>query len=70
MKATKKRRKTTSSKRDLNQIDLLLDEAVCEDRHLKHVLDPVLGESNPMIAKIQAKARNELLKMLEIVLLD
>ena len=70
MKNLKKQRKLTSTKRDLNYIDQLLDEAVSEDQHLKSFLDPALGENNPLIASIMRDARDELLKMLEIVLLD
>ena len=70
MKNLKKQRKLTSTKRDLNYIDQLLDEAVSEDQHFKSFLDPALGENNPLIATIMRDARDELLKMLEIVLLD
>ena len=70
VKNLKKQRKLTSTKRDLNYIDQLLDEAVSEDQHLKSFLDPALGENNPHIASIMRNARDELLKMLEIVLLD
>ena len=43
---------------------------MCEDIHLKAVLDPKLAEKDPFIAKTLGEARSELLKMLEIVLLD
>lgn len=60
----------TSTKRDLNYIDRLLDSTVCEDVHLQKFLDPALAATHPTIADIQGEARAELLKMLEIVLLD
>lgn len=66
----KKARKMTSTKRDLNYIDRLLDSTVCEDVHLQKFLDPALAATHPTIADIQGEARAELLKMLEIVLLD
>lgn len=42
----------TSSKRDINYIDKLLDDVVCEDPHLKHFLDPALATENAQIQKI------------------
>lgn len=48
----KRERKMTSSKRDLDYINHLLDDVVCADSHLKPFLDPALAEKNPTIAKI------------------
>ena len=59
----------TSAERDLDEIDQLLDEACCEDPHMKSILDPKLAEKHPIIAETMAEARQELIKMLEIVLL-
>ena len=42
----------TSTKRDLNYIDKLLDDAVCEDLNLQKLLDPALTERHPKIAEI------------------
>lgn len=37
---------------------------------MKGIFDLALGHENPMIEDFQAKAKSELLKLLEIVLLD
>lgn len=66
-KKSKKNRKITSSKRDIDQISQLLDQAVSEDIHLSKLVEP---SDAPGIRDFQEKARAQLLQMLEIVLLD
>lgn len=48
----------------------MLDEAMCEDMHLKQFMDPALADQHQMIGKVQRVAKDQLLKMLEIVLLE
>ena len=43
---------------------------IAEDLNFKDVLDPKRGSENPFIKEFQDKAKKELLKLLEIVLLD
>ena len=60
----------TSTHRSIDQVESLLDEVLAQDLAFKEVFNPERGSTNPFIKKFQGKAKKELLKLLEIVLLD
>ena len=48
----------------------LLDDVMNEDPHLRALLSPSESIDHPLVSNIQNQARDQLMRMLEIVLLD
>ena len=51
-------------------VSQLLDDVMNEDPHLKALLSPSESIDHPLVSNIQNQARDQLMRMLEIVLLD